>query len=176
MIDFFVHNDIYLRPIEPEDLDVLYKWENDTRLWNIGATVSPFSRFTLKKYIVDAHDDIYNTRQLRMMIVEKATDIVVGTIDLYDFDTLNNRAGIGVLIDEDHRNKGYASQAVDGIESYAFNHLGVHQIYVHIPETNKPSLELFSGNGYKETARLKEWLFVNRNYVDVVVMQKIYQQ
>ena len=170
--DLFIHNDIYLRPLEPEDLDVLYKWENDTRLWNIGSTISPFSRFTLKKYIVDSHDDIFNTKQLRMMIVEKKSDDPVGTIDLYEFDSFSNRAGIGVLIDESYRGNGYASQAVDCMESYAFGHLNIFQLYVYVPETNTASLALFSGSGYQRTAVLKKWLRIKQDYVDVVVKQK----
>lgn len=172
MSDFFTHADVYLRPLEPEDLDVLYRWENDTRLWNIGATVSPFSRFTLKKYLVDATDDIYITKQLRMMIVEKGSDLPVGTLDLYEFDVFNSRAGIGVLVDEEFRGRGYATQAVECIENYAFGHLNLRQLYVHIPETNGASLKLFSDAGYMQTAKLKEWLSVNRGYADVVVMQK----
>lgn len=172
MSDFFVHADIYLRPLEPEDLEVLYRWENDTRLWNIGATVSPFSRFTLKKYIAEAIDDIYITKQLRMMIVEKDSNLPVGTLDLYEFDLFNSRAGIGVLIDEDFRGKGYAAQAVACIEKYAFGHLNLHQLYVHIPVTNKASLNLFSDAEYVQTAKLKQWLSVDREHVDVVVMQK----
>lgn len=173
MTDFFIQNDIFLRPLEPEDLDVLYRWENDTRLWNVGATVSPFSRFILKKYLVDAADDIYHIKQLRMMIVEKESNLPVGTVDLYEFDALNSRAGIGVLIDESFRKKGYAAQAVSAIESYAFNHLNLHQVYVYVPETNKASIALFSKANFQPAAVLKAWLLINRKYVDVVVMQKI---
>lgn len=173
MTDFFIQNDIFLRPLEPEDLDVLYRWENDTRLWNVGATISPFSRFVLKKYLVDAVDDIYQIKQLRMMIVEKESNQPVGTLDLYEFDALNSRAGIGVLIDETFRKKGYAAQAVKAIEMYAFNHLNLHQIYAYVPETNKASMALFTKANFQRTAVLKAWLLINRKYVDVVVMQKI---
>ncbi len=173
--EYFKHNEIYLRPIEPEDLDALFRWENDTRLWDIGSTVSPYSSYTLKRYIEEAHADIYTTRQLRMIVVENETNQPVGTIDLYEFDPLNHRAGIGVLIDENYRNKGYGAQAIDAIESYAFNHLSVHQLYAHIPETNEASLALFQGALYEQTGVLKEWIHINRKYVDVVVMQKFHR-
>lgn len=176
MTDFFIQKDIFLRPLEPEDLDILYRWENDTRLWSVGATVSPFSRFILKKYLVDTADDIYQTKQLRMMIVKKSNNQPVGTLDLYEFDALNARAGVGVLIDEKYRNKGYAAQSVDAIEKYAFNHLNLHQLYAYVPETNRASFALFSKSNFTQTAVLKEWLLINRKYVDVLVMQKINPQ
>ena len=173
MTDFFIHNDIYLRALEPEDVDVLYRWENDTRHWKHGATINPYSRFSLKQYIAEARDDIHQTRQLRMVAVEKVSEKPVGTIDLYDFDFFHQRAGIGILIDEDFREKGYALQVLDCIERYAFNHLKLHQLYAFVPEKNQASIALFTKANYQQTAVLKSWLLVNRSFNDVVVMQKM---
>lgn len=33
---------IQLRAIEPEDLDVLYRWENNADWWEVGDTLAPF--------------------------------------------------------------------------------------------------------------------------------------
>ena len=52
---------ILIRALEPEDLEYLYKWENDMDLWDVSDTLTPFSHFTLKKYIENAHVDIYIT-------------------------------------------------------------------------------------------------------------------
>lgn len=176
MKDFFIRESIYLRPLEPEDLDVLYKWENDTKLWQKGATVSPFSRFTIRQYLVDAHDDIFQTKQLRMMIVEKASNLPVGTVDLYDFDALNRRACIGILVDEDFQKKGYGLQALSCVEEYTFCHLKLHQIYAFIPEKNQASLALFSKANFVKTGVLKEWVSIADSYEDVVVMQLLKTQ
>ena len=34
---------IQLRAIEPEDLDVLYRWENNADLWEVGDTLASAS-------------------------------------------------------------------------------------------------------------------------------------
>ena len=34
---------IKLRALEPEDLELLYQWENNDSYWLISNTVSPFS-------------------------------------------------------------------------------------------------------------------------------------
>src|SRR5436190_23039483 len=108
---------IQLRAMEPEDIELLYKWENDDSVWSVSGTVTPFSKFTLEKFIETAHDDIYTTKQLRLMIdlVDKSEDNedenvrCIGCIDLFDFDPHNHRAGIGVLIaDRADRGNGYA--------------------------------------------------------------------
>ena len=59
---------VRLRALEPEDIDVLYKWENDTRIWKMSNTVAPFSKYVLRRFIEDQKYDIYETKQLRMII------------------------------------------------------------------------------------------------------------
>ncbi|HHT28908.1 MULTISPECIES: GNAT family N-acetyltransferase [Petrimonas] len=173
MSGYFVRDALLLRPLEPEDLDQLYRWENDTRLWENGSTVTPFSKFALRQYLQDARQDIYQVRQLRMMIVDKGSNRAAGTIDLYDFDPLNGRAGIGILVDEDFRRRGYGLQALSCMEDYAFNHLKLHQLYAFVPAGNKASRALFEKAKYEKSAVLKDWVTVSREFVDVIVMQKI---
>ncbi len=173
MTDLFDNKDIRLRALEPEDLDALYRWENDSRLWQYGAAINPYSRFSLKQYIENANADINQTKQLRMIIVEKKSEKLVGTIDLYDFDFIHKRAGVGILIDEEFRGKGYALQALNCIREYVLGHLGMKQIYAFVPKTNIPSLHLFEKAGYEKTAVLKKWLSLKLQFTDVVVFQII---
>ncbi|RLC22496.1 MAG: N-acetyltransferase, partial [Deltaproteobacteria bacterium] len=80
-----------LRALEPTDVDVLFEWENNEKLWHLSNTITPFSRFTMEQYILNAHQDIYTTKQLRLMIDKKEPDgnNPIGSIDLFDFDPTN---------------------------------------------------------------------------------------
>ena len=101
---------IRLRAVEPEDLELLYRWENDETNWRQSNTIVPFSRYTLKKYIAGSGKSIFETGQLRLMIDVLPDERTVGTIDLYDFDHYHNRAGVGILIaDQADRKKGEGS-------------------------------------------------------------------
>ena len=173
----YLENDqIKLRALEPEDLDVLYKWENDADLWNCGATIAPYSKFALKEYIAESRLDIFQSKQLRLMIVWKDNDEPVGTIDLYDFDTMNLRAGVGILIDAAYRGKGVGKQALQLIKDYAFDFLLLKQLFAYIPKQNEKSLKLFSRSGYFNTACLKEWIKTANGFEDVYLMQLISNQ
>ena len=88
---------IKLRPLEPADIDLLYQWENDLSIWEISNTKTPFSKHVLAQYIVEAAKDIYETKQLRLIIQNENLE-AVGAIDLFDFDPYHLRAGVGVLI------------------------------------------------------------------------------
>ncbi len=162
---------IRLRALEPEDLDKLYRWENNSTLWELGSTLSPYSRFLLKNYIANSHLDIYEQKQLRLMIEFLDTEEAVGTIDLYDFDPRHRRAGVGILVDELYHRKGVAINALRLLKKYAFSFLNLHQLYAHVPVTNEASLHLFGKEGYKMSGTLTEWLATAQGYVDVIVMQ-----
>ena len=47
-----------LRALEPEDLELLYSIENDDSIWKIGASNVPYSKYVLRDYIANSHNDI----------------------------------------------------------------------------------------------------------------------
>ncbi len=169
-----LENDIIqLRALEPEDLDALYKWENDSDLWTYGSTLAPYSRFVLKEYISEGRQDIFQSRQLRLMIVLKENNATIGTIDLYDFDPMNLRAGIGILLDADNRGKGLGKEVLALMEKYVFGFLRLKQLYAYIPKKNEASMKLFTRCGYVQTACLSQWIKDQDGFEDVYILQLI---
>lgn len=168
---YLQNDDIRLRALEPEDLDALYKWENDTDIWTISNAVEPYSRYILKEYIAYSDKTIYEKKQLRLMIELKNTDEAIGAIDIYDFDAHNLRAGIGILIENKYRQKGYAGMAVDLVTEYCFNFLHLNQLYAHVTSTSGASRILFSNHGFKQSGVLRSWLHEGSGFVDVEIFQ-----
>lgn len=169
-------NNILLRAPEPEDINLLYEWENDPSLWKVSNTLVPFSRHTIEQFIQDSSLDIYQTKQVRWMIeyVSGNKRNTIGTIDLFDYDPLHQRAGLGILIKEEMNwNKGYASDALSIIINYCLNILQLHQIYCNISGDNKVSLHLFQKHGFKIAGEKKEWLNQNGKWVDELFLQLI---
>lgn len=166
---------IRLRALEPTDIEVLYNWENDMALWNISNTLVPFSRYLLIKYIKNSHLDIFQARQLRLIIELTGSTEIVGMIDMFDYDPYHHRGGIGIMIHKDFRGKGYASEALEIFVDYLFNHLGFHQAYTSISADNDASLKLFRQQGFMHTGTHKEWRREGDKYVDELFFQKIKQ-
>ncbi len=168
---------VILRALEPEDIDVLYNWENKQDLWQVSNTIAPFSRFVLSKYLESAHLDIYQTRQLRLMIVlvtPNKPDKTIGAIDLFDYEPLHQRAGIGILIgDTTEKGKGYASMALDELIEYSFSILQLNQLFCNISIDNKISLNLFKKHGFVEIGIKKQWNKTPQGFVDEVMLQRI---
>lgn len=166
---------VRLRALEPRDVDIIYDWENDTDVWQVSNTLAPFSKNIINKYVNSSHQDIYEAKQLRLMIDARdigSNPLTVGTIDLFDFEPYHNRAGIGILIgNEKYRNKGYASSAIDIMIEYCFKVLALNQVYCNINANNEISIKLFQSKGFVISGTKKAWTKTGHQYHDEHFMQ-----
>jgi len=152
-------NTVYLRALEPTDLDFIFQLENNEEIWEVSNTTSPFSRFVLTQYLENSHKDIYEARQLRLVICVSENKKAIGCIDLFDFEPKHKRVGVGILIaSEENKQKGYASEALKLLSNYVFQYLELHQIYAGIIEDNTASIKLFEKLGFIKTGTKKDWI------------------
>ena len=165
---------IYLRALEPEDLEFIYAIENNESVWEVSNTQTPYSRFLIRQYLENVHQDIYEAKQLRLAICLYDTFHAIGLIDLFDFDPKNNRAGVGIVIsNEANRNSGIGSEALQLVINYAFNQLQLHQLYANIGSNNEISLQLFTKFGFQIIGTKKDWIKVNNVFKDEILFQLI---
>jgi diamine N-acetyltransferase len=170
---------ILLRALEPDDVELLYEWENNREIWRVSNTHTPFSKYILRKYIENSHLDIYQTRQLRLMI-ERSRDgrkESIGCVDIFDYEPFHARAGIGILIaDKANRDKGYATKALEEIVHYAFTQLDLHQLYCNITVDNMPSIRLFENAGFNKIGVKREWIKGENGFADEMMYQLVRAQ
>ena len=161
---------VRLRAIEPEDLDTLYRIENDMQLWGVGSTNVPYSRYTLHEYIAHSSGDIYTDRQVRLVIEDSAGQ-VLGLADLVSFDPRHRRAEVGIVIEKPFRHSGHGQAALVALHHYARSILHLHQLYAIIGQDNSPAQNLFLSTGYVCTATLADWLYDGSGYTDAQLWQ-----
>ena len=159
---------ILLRALEPEDIELLYQWENNAQLWHLSNTIKPFSRYELEQYVLNSHLDFFESKQLRLMIVLKVKEKrnTTGCIDIFDFDPVNLRAGVGLYISELYRGKGLASEAIDILADYAKKKLHLHQLYCSITEENNASIKAFKKSGFLESGKRLHWIRKEEEWLD----------
>lgn len=162
---------IKLRAPEPEDIDTIYNLENNSNFWDIADCNEPLSKYLIKNYIAYANRTIYEKKQQRLMIDLKAEGKTVGCIDLYNFEPIHQRAGVGIFIDETYQKKGIAFSALTILKNYAKNYLHLHQLYSYIPIDNEACIQLFRKANFKEIGILKEWIKTyGTQYKDVFIL------
>lgn len=163
-----------LRSLEATDLEVLYRWENDTRLWTVSNIMVPSPKSYVWQYLQNYDSDIYNTRQLRMMITLTATGEPVGTVDLTNFDPFNNRAEFGIMIDKTHEGKGLGEAALKLTISYVRDYLGLFQIYALVLVDNTVCRALLKKHGFVAAGVLKKWINHGTEVFDVEMLQLVF--
>ncbi len=161
---------IRIRTIEPNDIDILLAWENNTQNWRVSNTFVPFSRKLMEEYIFSAQD-IFSTKQVRFIIEDLNTKEALGCIDLFDYDPFHLRAGVGILIDEKSRERGIAKESLEVLKKYCFSHLKLHQIYCTIAASNKASIHLFEKSNFVQAGVKKDWLNFGEKWEDELFYQ-----
>ena len=161
-----------LRALEPQDIEDIYKWENDPEVWKFSDAHTHFSRHLLTQYILSATScDIYNDKQLRL--IGEVDDKAVGCVDLYDFDPSNHRAGIGILVDSHCRGKGYGRKMVEEMMTYCQEHVQLHMLYAIVAEDNEASLKMFESVGFTRSGAFNDWIYDAKikNYKTAIILQ-----
>ncbi|MEZ7838739.1 MAG: GNAT family protein [Flavobacteriales bacterium] len=160
------------RALEPEDVTMLFKWENDLEINEVSLSKVPFSKYILEQYIAQAHLDIQQAGQYRF-VLEDTEGNAVGCVDLFDYDAIDRRAAIGIIIEKKYRLKGYAAEAITLMKDYAFNRIGMRQLHCSVGVSNEKSIQLFRSAGFTEIGIRKDWSFRNGAFHDVVEFQFI---
>ncbi|MCB9189420.1 MAG: GNAT family N-acetyltransferase [Flavobacteriales bacterium] len=161
---------VKLRGVEPEDIDFLFKTENDVSLWKVSETSVPFTREVLKQYAESVHD-IYSQGQYRFIIESLEENTPVGMIDLYDFNSLHGRAGVGIVINSNYMGKGLALDALAVLIRYATEVLFLSQLFCSIHGTNVPSVNLFLKSGFKQVGVRRNWFKTRNGWDDELLFQ-----
>ena len=169
----FITDDILsLRIAEPEDAQRIYEWENDRSIWRVSETCSPTSRFQIEQFLL-GNSDIIANRQMRLMIDMVSEKTPIGCVDIFDYDPIHQRAGLGILIESEHRLHGYAKRAIKMAMDYLFNDVMLHQVHCLIDATNTGSQRLFQDLGFQCTGRKKDWIKSPEGYIDALFYQFI---
>ena len=164
-----------LRALEPDDLEFLFALENDPDLWAVSDVLpAPISRHALREYLRYSAASLAEAGQMRL-IISSEDGRAVGTLDLYDYSALHQRAGVGITVLKSERRRGYAQAALAQLLPYAREALRLHQLYCTIVVGNDPSIKLFKKSGFRKIGVRRDWLRNNtpNGWINTVEMQFI---
>lgn len=118
-----------------------------------------------------AKDNLRSEGTMRLAAMVDGDSDAVGCIDLYNYDPVHHRAEVGIVVRNDCRRQGAATEMLHQLTLFCQTQLRLHQLYCDIVSTNTASQQLFLNCGYRPCAQLREWCLVDDEYVDVVRMQ-----
>ena len=144
-----VGENISLRSLIDSDLDFLEKIENNDSLWKYGSEQKIYTREELKSYIKNSDIPIQIAKQYRFVIDYQT--IPVGFIDLFNFK--EREVSVGIIVDEEYQNKGFAKESLSLLSNYCFNYLDITQLKCSVDVSNKKSNYFFLSSGFKFTKK-----------------------
>lgn len=166
--------DIHLRALEPEDLELLYRIENDAAFWRCGTTTVPYSRYILRQYLQSATYDLFADQQVRFVVEGTAPEgqpHALGLADLTNFSPQHLRAEISLAILPEYQGRHVGTSALQALVDYARSqHL--HQLYAIISTSNHAASSVFQRIGFEKTARLQGWLRDESAFSDADLWQQ----
>ena len=150
------------------DLDQLLFWENN--LENSLFSKNPIFYTTEQiEEFLNSDQDIFLDRQIRFMIDNGG--LSVGCVDLFEYDMVNSRAGVGIFIDEKFRNMGIATETLSLLKSICIKDYFISNLYANILHTNKASIQLFERAGFTKNGVKENWIRTENSMLDVWFFQ-----
>ena len=160
------YQDITLRAIEEEDLDLLQEMMNDPEIEKMTGVVGlPVSKREQKKW----YENLTN-KDVRLVIDTKEHG-AIGVVMLTDIDYRNSTAQFHskIATSKQIRGKGYGTKATYALIRYGLLEMNLHLIYSHIVEYNIPSQRVKEKCGFKKDGVLRDRVYKNGNYYNLTV-------
>lgn len=161
-----------LRAVEPEDVDRLYRWENDPENWLTSVNLAPMSRFQLWEYANSYDANPFSAKQLTLIIAAGDDETAVGYVELYDVSAPHGRGMAGIYIAPEFRGKGYGTTALEKLWIYCRDSLHFRVLGAEVASDNLSAINLFKKAGFVETARRPRWFVRGDAAVDALLFQR----
>lgn len=171
-------NRIYLRALEPEDYKITYTWRQDSTYQKGVESMKRYvSMNTEKRWIDDVIVKHEKGQEVRLGIVLKESDELIGMVFLKNINYINKSAKSGSIIGvDDKRGKGIIGEARYELFKYAFYELGLERIYTHIVEYNVRSIKSGEKFGYVKEGVLRNAVYKEGKFHNVIVYSMLREE
>lgn len=136
---------VYLRAMEPEDMEVFRSMTNDPQTERLlGGWSFPVS---VQEQMLWYEKVVTDKQNLRFTIVVQETENVIGMLNLVNIDWKNGSAFQGIRLGKE-KGKGYGTDAVMTSMKYAFEELRLVRLDGSFIEYNIPSQKMYQKCGW----------------------------
>jgi RimJ/RimL family protein N-acetyltransferase len=161
---------VLLRPVKRSDISYFLKWFNDPEVIQYLGMYLPMTEMAEEKFIEELGTTRARTDALFVIeVIEGNSTKPIGNCGLHGINSKDNHATFGIVIGEkDYWNKSYGTEAARLLINYGFQQLNVHRISSSAVAFNERSIRLHKKVGFREEGRLRQRMFKNGQYHDLV--------
>jgi RimJ/RimL family protein N-acetyltransferase len=161
---------VSLRDLSLQDVSLIRTWFNDPEINHFLIEGFPKTKVEIERF-VEVQNGGFDPLNRALAITLGEDPTCIGTLGCYNIDWHSRNAELGVVIGrKEHLGKGYGTEAVKLLLSFAFNELGLHRIFLRAFGFNKRAIHCFRKCGFVEEGRLRETYFREGTYHNILVM------
>ena len=165
---------IYLRLMTKEDTENIIKWRNKDEVRSQFIYQKPFTKEGHEKWIETM---VETGKVVQMIIVLNDGDRPIGSVYVRDINMEHRKGEYGIFIGEtDCLGKGYGTEAAELMAEYAFQYIGLHKLMLRVCADNERAIKSYEKAGFVREAYLKDDVYVQEKYRDIVLMAKICEE
>lgn len=170
MVTITVNNDIILRTYKPEDADGLFTAINASRR-HLGIWLDWIKHTTRTEHSMQyIKDSLHQANMQEALYLGIFYDgILVGGVNMYQWDREVKKALIGYWIVKEQEGKGVISICLQYFTRFLFEKTGLNKIEIHFSVANKRSAKVAERLGCKIEGIIRQSALRNGVREDVVV-------
>ncbi len=111
-----------------------------------------------------------NTKNRLYWLVRESGGGYAGVISLVNIRWNHRHAYLGIYANPEERKPGRGSLLLSALLDVTFDILKLHTLKLEVIESNTAAIGLYKKFGFKEEGRLKEFVFKDGKWMDVIVM------
>lgn len=167
--NIFLNGDnIYLRPIEKDDLETLRSFINDPEIRKLAGIVTPETELMSQEFYNKTNDD---SSRIWFVVVLKENDQIIGEAGLLRMFPSWRTTDLTIIIgDKSEWGKGYGEEATILLMDYAFGYLNFHRISIGVVGFNERAIKFYEKIGFKKEGKQRDGYYYNHQYHDFVMM------
>ncbi len=167
----FVGDKVYLRPMTADDVANTHHWFVLTEPQS--QTCHPLTITSAAEASEAFKKQDRNPEMASLMIVRIADNMPVGRVRYFNWNNLNRSVELGILIDPDEREKGYAKEGIRIVMRYLFKHRNLNKVHAQTSVPNIGAIKLLESLGFKRDGVLRRHYFLNGEFQDGLIYSKL---
>ena len=166
---------VYLRPLEPDDADLVHGWYEDTRIQTLMGD-PPLSLAARRQRYEDAAKTS-TPEVFRFVICRLDDDRPVGRTDVFDLDRQNGSCAFGLTIGEPALwGRGLGTDAVNAIVDFAFGQLRMERVWLDTDDHNTRARAAYRKAGFIEEGRFRHAFYQDGRWSDDIRMAMLREE
>ncbi|EMJ3469010.1 GNAT family N-acetyltransferase [Vibrio harveyi] len=161
-----ITDNIFLRPLEKQDLPSRVKWLNDPDIYQTLVSDYPVS---LAKTEAWFSKGLFDQSKVHFSILDRKSERLIGMTGLLQIDTRHSKAQMYITIGEsEFHGRRYPDEIIPQLLKFAFEELNLNKVYLWTIPENSRGRRVYERNGFVKEAEMKEHMYCRGKFQTII--------